>query len=261
MKNYLLPVLATIIAIVITSYMDFNGLFQFSALPLFGLLIIFWSIKRLTKKEIGLLIGRPHHYFLVLLHPFFVLGIAVLGAFIFDAIEIEIANAEWDKIWINAIAGMTIGTLILAMTEEGFFRGWTWGALRKMDMRLNKTLLITSLFFVLWHVSAILSPTDYRLPLYQVPVYLINGFLLGMIWGLFRWLSGSIIVASFGHAVWNTLAYQFFGFGEKVGTLGIHNTEFFGPEVGYLGIILNGLFCIWLWRFVKQNHIDEKTTS
>ncbi len=42
--------------------------------------------------------------------------------------------------------------------------------------------------------------------------------------------------------------YPLFGFGEKIGALGIAQTHLFGPEVGLLGILLNGAFLLWIWR-------------
>ena len=115
-------------------------------------------------------------------------------------------------------------------------------------MTTRQTLLVTTLCFVVWHISAVTSGTDYGLPWHQVPVYLINASLLGLIWGVMRQISGSVLVPSVSHAVWNGLAYELFGFGEKTGALGISNTALLGPEVGYLGIVLNGLFLLWLWK-------------
>lgn len=81
---------------------------------------------------------------------------------------------------------------------------------------------------------------------------MINATLLGAIWGLMRLRSGSVVVASLSHGVWNGLAYVLFGFSTKVGALGIENTALFGPEVGVIGLVLNSLFFIVLWRGSKQ---------
>jgi hypothetical protein len=70
-----------------------------------------------------------------------------------------------------------------------------------------------------------------------------------------RLASKSVIIPSISHAVWNTLAYGLFGFGEKTGILGTENTIIFGPEVGVIGIILNGMYLIWL---VKKTAILVK---
>jgi len=68
-----------------------------------------------------------------------------------------------------------------------------------------------------------------------------------------RLVSGSIVVASVCHAVWNAFAYGLFGFGTQVGALGIVNTALFGPEVGYLGILLNGAFFLWLHAKARRS--------
>jgi membrane protease YdiL (CAAX protease family) len=59
----------------------------------------------------------------------------------------------------------------------------------------------------------------------MVPVYLVNATLLGLIWGMLRMLTGSILVSSVSHALWNGIDYPLFGFGEKVGALGIQQTH------------------------------------
>ena len=59
-------------------------------------------------------------------------------------------------------------------------------------------------------------------------------------------ISGSVVVPSLCHAVWNGIDYPLFGFGERVGALGIQHTEIYGPEVGVLGIGLNLAFLAWL---------------
>ena len=114
-------------------------------------------------------------------------------------------------------------------------------------MSQKKTLLLTSLFFILWHVSAVLADTEFGLPIENIPIYLTNGFMIGLIWGLMRLISGSLLVPTLAHAVWNTLIYFLFGYGEQAGVLGLSNTVIFGPEVGIIGLIANGLFLYWLW--------------
>ena len=59
--------------------------------------------------------------------------------------------------------------------------------------------------------------------------------------------SGSIVVTSVSHGVWNSLAYVLFGEGTAIGVLGIHNTVVFGPEVGVVGLVLNLAFAAILW--------------
>jgi len=259
-KNVKLPLVAVVLAIVVTTTMDFTGYTVFSALPLLGLTLAFWLIQRQTKAEIGLVLGSPRDYGLALSYPAVVLGLAVLVAFLAGALSP--AETNWSKVvGVGILAQSAIASLMVLLTEEGFFRGWLWGAFRRAEFSHAKTLAITSLLFTAWHVSAVTSGTDYGLPWPQVPVYLANAMLLGLIWGLMRLISGSAVVASVSHAVWNSCAYTLFGFGTKVGALGITNTPLFGPEVGYLGLLLNGAFFLWLLAKARRSGSLEPNGS
>lgn len=250
MAVYRLPLIAVLIAVSITTTMDFTGYTIFSALPLLGLTIIFWLIHRVSKNDVGLKLGSLKYYGLALLYPIVVLGITTLMAYIYG--DFSVVGVDWVKVIKHISIAAVIGSLMTLLTEEGFFRGWLWGSFHNLGMGSTNILFVTSGLFTLWHISAVTSGTEYGLPLYQVPIYLINATLLGLIWGLLRLMSGSVVVASVCHAVWNGLAYELFGFGEKVGVLGIQKTILFGPEVGFLGIVLNGLFFIWLWNKKKN---------
>jgi len=253
MTKYLTPLLAVIVAVAITTTMDFTGYTNFSALPLMGIIIVFWFIQRQSKKEFGLVFGQTKYYGLALLYPFLVLGATAFIAYLYGDFSVGEINKEKDVL--NLMFGVIIGPIMLILTEEGFFRGWLWGAFRKTGMSPKKTLIVTSGLFVIWHISAVTSGTEYGLPFTQVPIYLINATLLGLIWGTLRLTSHSVIVPAVCHAVWNALAYLLFGYGEKVGLLGITDTFLLGPEVGYLGIVLNGLFFLWLWKATKNSRL------
>ena len=215
MKKYSLMIIAAFVAIATTTTMDFTGYFNFSALILAPLTLIFWMIYQLSKEELGISLSSLKNYGIALLYPAVVLGGVALIGFAFQKVSIQ--EQEWTKAWTNIAITSTLGIIIVIVTEEGFFRGWLWGALRKKGLNADHTLLVTSLCFTLWHISPILSPTDYNLPWQQVPIYLSNAMLLGLIWGLLRQISGSVIVSSVSHAVWNAIAYNFFGYGEKSG--------------------------------------------
>jgi hypothetical protein len=94
---------------------------------------------------------------------------------------------------------------------------------------------------------------------------MINAAVIGLAWGLLRLLSGSVVVTSVSHGVWNGLAYVFSGYGVKIGALGIHNTALYGPEVGVLGLALNGLFVAglwaWWWRRAGAHRARSATTG
>jgi hypothetical protein len=154
----------------------------------------------------------------------------------------------WFKLLL--VAGSTIPVALL--TEEGFFRGWLWASLKRAGTSAIATLILTSVAFALWHWSSVLLQTGYNPPLAQVPTFMLNAAVLGAIWGMLRLLSGSLVVASVSHGVWNGLAYVLFGYGSHTGALGISNTAIFGPEIGVFGLVLNLVVAAALWSWCKR---------
>jgi len=140
---------------------------------------------------------------------------------------------------------------VAIVTEEGFFRGWLWASLERAGMKPPAVLIWSSVAFSLWHLSAVSLKTGFDIPGAQIPVFMVNAAVMGAVWGLLRWISGSVIVASLSHGLWNGMDYVFFGFGTKVGALGIKNTALYGPEVGVIGLAFNILFLAALWRWWK----------
>jgi uncharacterized protein len=253
MSSYLkFSLLGVLAAICITTSMDASGLTAFSALPLFPLLVLLWYLGRFSRAELGFAWGRWKHYALAALHPIAVLGVIVFIAASSDAIHVS--KADWSHVWRN-LALLSVSTfLIVILTEEGFFRGWLWASLVRAGRAPARVLIYTSIAFAAWHVSAVLLDTGFNPPPAQVPVYLLNAAVMGAIWGLLRAISGSVLVASLAHGLWNGAAYAVFGFGAKVGALGIADTAFYEPEVGILGLVLNLLFAAALWRLGSPKH-------
>ena len=70
---------------------------------------------------------------------------------------------------------------------------------------------------------------------------------------MLRMASRSVVVPSVCHAVWNGIDYPLYGFGEKVGALGIEQTHIYGPEVGTVGLVLNALFAAGMWYWLKKS--------
>jgi membrane protease YdiL (CAAX protease family) len=99
----------------------------------------------------------------------------------------------------------------------------------------TSVLILTSVAFAIWHVSS---------------AVLDRGFISGVAFGLLRWISGSVVVSSVSHGLWNGMVYILFGTGAKVGTLGVAHTAVFGPESGILGLAANIIFAggLWLYR-------------
>ncbi len=251
MKSPLLPaIIGTAVAIGVTTTMDATGLTTFSALPLFVLAGVFWAVQRFTRAEVGLQWGRAGFYGIALLHPFVILGTVTLIALVAGATDL--GNAEWGTAGLNIAVGATVGILMVLITEEGFFRGWLWASLERAGVGRGGVLLWSSVAFSLWHVSVVTLDTGFDLPAAQIPVYLINVVVIGAIWGLMRQASGSVIVPAVSHAVWNALDYPLFRFGTDVGELGITQTNIYGPEVGFLGLALNAVFALVLWRWIRR---------
>lgn len=241
------PVAGVLLAIAITSIMDLNGLALFTALVLLPLMIAFWWFQRLSRAELGLVWGRPSHYGLALLYPAVVLGASAAIAWMAGATEVS--DLDLGKLGKNFLLMSTTGTLMLVFTEEGFFRGWLWASLRRAGRSPRSTLIWTSLAFSAWHWTWALIESGLDLPIGHALVYLANAALMGTVWGLLRWISGSIIVASVSHAVWNGIAYPLFGAGPIAGTLGIDQTILFDAETGLFGLAVNLLFALALWRW------------
>jgi membrane protease YdiL (CAAX protease family) len=227
---------AVIAAIAITTTMDANGLTTFSALPLAGLTAVFWALSRYSRSGVGLTIARGSDYFFAVAYPVIVLSAATFVAFAFGAAHPSALPANWIlRVLIASIAGI----LAALLTEEGFFRGWLWASLAAGSLSPMRILVVTSAAFALWHLSYATLAAGYTLPPGQVAIFMLNAAAMGCVWGLLRLLSGSIVVASVSHSVWNAIAYMLFGEGPKTGILGITQTTVFGAEVGIVGLALN----------------------
>lgn len=240
------PVAGAVAAIAITTAMDANDLAMFSALSLLPLTVLFWILGKYSRREMGLVVGSRAGYGWAVVYPLAVPGALAAAAFALGAADLT--EAEWGKAGKNLILMSTTGILGTLLTEEGFFRGWLWAALKRSRQGDRAILVWTSAIFSLWHLSAVVLDTDFAPPGAQVPVFMVNATLLGLNWGLMRQVSGSVFPAAVSHAVWNGLVYTLFGFGEKTGELGIDQSWLFGPEVGLLGLAGNGLFALILWR-------------
>ncbi|MDJ0711204.1 MAG: CPBP family intramembrane metalloprotease [Woeseiaceae bacterium] len=245
-RKYWPALTGMIAAIAITTAMDATGYTMFSALPLFPLALLFWYLQGFSRVAIGLSWGRSRDFGWAIAYPCVVLG--ALGAIAWLAGAIDTSETAWNTTLLNIAASSTIGIVMVLITEEGFFRGWLWASLERAGCSRWQVVGYTTLAFTVWHVSPISLDTGYDLPAAEIPVYLVNATLLGLIWGMLRMVSGSVVVPSVCHAVWNAIDYPLFGFGEHAGALGIEQTHVYGPEVGALGIVANGAFAILLWR-------------
>lgn len=249
------PVLGVAVAIAVTSAMDASGLTVFSALPLAALLAAFWYPQRLPRQEVGFVWARRQHYAVAVLYPVAVGAMLTGSAAIAGAIDLSHTN--WKKAGIN-FALTTVSTVLVALiTEEGFFRGWLWASLKRARVRESAVLVWTSVAFASWHWSEAVLKTGFEPPRSQVPVFLMNIAVIGAIWGLLRERSGSVIVSSLSHGLWNGMAYVLFGIGARTGALGIRNAGLFGAEVGLLGLVFNAAFLLALWVRYHRSGLNE----
>jgi hypothetical protein len=251
------PITGVLLAIAITSMLDATGFFMFSALPLLPLMALFWYLQRLPRASVGFTWGNARHYAIAILYPVVVIGAVAL-------ISVGCGAADFSKFRLAhvalKIARVALATTIVAtLTEEGFFRGWLWASLDRAGVKPWAVLLSCAAAFSLWHWSAVTLKTGlgFELPPAQIPLFLANAAVMGLGWGLLRWISGSVVVASVSHGVWNGLAYVLFAWGSKAGALGVKNTAIFGPEVGVVGLAANALFvaglALW-WRARTTTH-------
>jgi membrane protease YdiL (CAAX protease family) len=136
------------------------------------------------------------------------------------------------------------------------FRGWLWAALARQKFAPLAGLLATTVAFVLWHVSFVFLSGEFHFEPAEIPLFFANATLIGLIWGLLRLGTGSILVSSAGHGLWNGLTYVLFGVGSEAGALGITETGTFGPEVGLYAIFLNAAVAAmlsWIYREPLKN--------
>jgi membrane protease YdiL (CAAX protease family) len=237
--------LGTLVAIGSTTGLDAVGQSSVNALPLLPLFVLFSYLQRLSRAAVGLTWGRWRDYGLAVFYPVLVLGLAGLIAWMSGAVNVT--TTDWAKTGISLAASTLANGLLALVTEEGFFRGWLWASLRRAGLAERPVLLWTSLAFAVWHIPTAVLPTEFNPPIAQVPVYLLNAAVIGLIWGLMRQRSGSIVVTSVSHGLSNGLTYVLFGTGNIPGLLGIQNAGVFGPEVGVVGLALNVAFAAVMW--------------
>ena len=241
------PAIGVAIAIAVTATLDANGLTAFSALPLFPLMALFCYLERLSLRALGFTWGKGRDYLLAASYPVIVLGLVAGIAIVFGHGNVNAANVPKALLTFVSIA---VGTLIVGLlTEEGFFRGWLWASLQRRTMSVVATLIATSIAFALWHLSYVTLAKGFTLPPLQVALFIVNAAVIGAIWGLMRARSGSIVVSTVSHSLWNGAAYTAFGEGPKMGVLGLPNGIIFGPEIGIVGLAINLIFLAILWSW------------
>ena len=254
-------ILGVVLAIACTTALDALGYTSLSALPLIPLFVLLALLSRMTLKELGLQFSGGEYWGYAIAHPLFVLGTIAAIAQTFNALDLSAFDPS--KSLLN-VALLVAATFVMAvLTEEGFFRGWLWAGLGRQGVSPLMTLLVSSAAFALWHVPFVYLSGEFAFQTAQIPLFFVNATLLGLIWGLLRLGSGSILVSSLSHGLWNGLVYVLFGIGSNVGALGIRDVAIYGPEVGILGVALNALSAavlFWLFR-PDLGGVDQTVTA
>ena len=232
------PAIGTLVAIAASTVMDVIGISNFNVLPLIPLFFLFWYLQHLSRVEIGLTRGHWRDYALAAFYPTLVLALNSAATF---------AAIDWGKTLANLAVQLVLTIVFGIVTEEGIFRGWLWASLQRTGVDELRVFVLTAVAFAAWHVPDVLLPTAFRPPLAQAPIYILNVVAIGFNWAVMRKWSGSIVVTSVSHGVWNAFAYVLFGVGSTAGALGLHNTAVFGPEVGLVGLGLNLAVAAVLW--------------
>lgn len=244
------PLIASVGAIVVSPLLLLaTGQSAFYNLWLAVMMIGLWAAERLTRREVGIALGDSKTYLIALAYAVGVIGCVAVGAWAANLIDLRdfSASTVFRRLSLNFVV-----TFVLALiTEEGFFRGALWGSCMRAGFTPAKTVLWTSLAFGLWHFAVPIIDPDFAQPLSKVPQYVIGSTFFGVVMGLLRLRSASIVVPSACHALWNASVYTFFGAGEKVGQLGISDPGVWDPERGYAGLVLAMLAAVSLWWWVK----------
>lgn len=241
--NVVFPVVGVLTGIGVTAALCRFGLDGLGPFALFPLLLVFWLLQRFKAAEIGFRWGQGCHYFLAVIYPVALLGLAALIAVAFKATDLTHTNWRATIIYVGWLTPVT--TLLVVITEEGFFRGWLWASIQQAGQSQAKTIVWTSLAFALWHLPVVIHEP-------RMPIYLLGACTAGLVWGMLRQVSGSIIVTSLSHGLWNGLAYPLFGTTDA-GALGIKNAAVFGPEKGLLGLVLNIMLMAAFWWWLNRD--------
>lgn len=151
----------------------------------------------------------------------------------------------------NLLPVLVIGTfmsLLSALGEEIGWRGFMVPALYER-LGLNKTLLISSLFWCCWHLPLLIGGGYMPgTPLwYQLPAFVLCIFPVGVMAGLLTLESGSVWPAAFLHAAHNNYDQAVFG----VITAGA-NKMYFVSETGVLTILCAWVLAVVIYMRVKK---------
>ncbi len=225
-----------------------------SVVVLLGMFVGCWALLRLPRRVVGFTWGDLGGHAVAIGYPIIVIGVLSTLAIVFGAGTLAVLDAKSTLVDLGIMfAATALGTLI---TEEGFFRGWLWAAIRRKGTSETGALVWTASVFTLWHVPVAMLEPNLVLPVAILPVYFMNAMLLGLAWGILRMATGSVVVSAVSHGTWNALSYVLFGYGLRTGSLSVFAYDVFGPERGLLGVALNLIAVIGLWHWYRRKTQD-----
>ncbi len=213
------------------------------------LMAILWVAQRLNRREVGFVLGDGLSYLVAFAYVVGIIGLVVLGAWATHSLDLSKFSALTvaRRISLNFLVTF-VATLI---TEDGFFRGALWGSCERAGLSPARTIVWTSVAFGLWHLAVPFIEPDFSQPLAKVPQYVVGSTVFGIAMALLRVRSGSIVVPSACHGLWNATTYTLFGTGEKTGLLGVADHSIWDPERGYAGLILSIVAAAILWIWIR----------
>ncbi len=214
-----------------------------------ALMIGVWAAQRLSRREVGIATGDGRSWLAALAYVVGIVGIVALGAW--GARLVDLAHYSSATVARRLSLNFLVTFVLTLLTEDGFFRGALWGSCARAGFSPAKTVLWTSIVFGLWHLPVPILDPDFAQPLGKVPQYVIGSTAFGVAMALLRLRSGSIVVPSACHALWNASVYTFFGAGENVGQLGVADPSIWDPEHGYAGLLLALAAAALMWRWVN----------
>ncbi len=231
------------------------GLF---VLTLFAITV--WCLFRPRPSQIGLRLGKPKHYVIAILYVISVISLLLTSSALLGETNTElfgettIDSVKFQKTIFKLTMIFISTSIVVFLTEEGYFRGVLWGAFENQMISPRQAYWCTSIAFAAWHIYLPFVEKEFEMPIWQAAIYLTNVALLSFAWGWIRLASGSMLLCCFVHGLWNALVYTLFGVGASLGAAGIERVWIYGPERGLLGVLLNCIALLLLIRFMRPAH-------
>ena len=188
------------------------------------------GFKLCNIKYILLGILLPLIYLLI---PYIIYWIKYPNNFAYTGVPISLILSDCLPVMVIGI----VGSLISAIGEEIGWRGYMVPALNE-KYGAKKTLVISSLFWCLWHFPLIIFDAYMsNLPLYyQLPMFVLCIFPVGVICGIYALKTSSVWPSAFLHAAHNNYDQTVF----QVITRG-ENMFYYVSETGIVTAI-----CAWI---------------